>query len=164
MSNQTQILTATQTRNKLRRIAYQILEVNFNESEVILAGIAGGGHTMATLLQEELEKIGNLKVCMCTIQMDKKNLLASISTDLQPEDYTDKSVIIVDDVLNSGGTLMYATRHFLDVPTKRIKTAVLVNRNHKNYPIKADFKGTSLSTSLQNHVHVDWDTLEVTLR
>jgi len=64
---------------------------------------------------------------------------------------------LVDDVLNSGTTLMYGIKHFLDVPLKRFKTAVLVNRNHKKYPVKADFKGISLSTSINEHVEVVFD-------
>jgi pyrimidine operon attenuation protein/uracil phosphoribosyltransferase len=55
--------------------------------------------------------------------------------------------------VNSGTTLIYAVRHFLNVP-KKFKTAVLVDRNHKKYPVKADFKGISLSTSLLEHVQV----------
>jgi len=65
-----------------------------------------------------------------------------------------KSVVLVDDVLNSGTTLIYGVHHFLRTPLKQLKTAVLVNRNHKKYPVKADYKGISLSTSLQEHVHV----------
>ena len=67
-----------------------------------------------------------------------------------------KSLVLVDDVLNSGTTLIYGIKHFLDVPLKQFKTAVLVNRNHKKYPVKADYKGISLSTSIQEHVVVDF--------
>ena len=75
-------------------------------------------------------------------------------TSISSEDYKNKSLILVDDVLNSGATLIYGVKHFLEVPLKRFKTAVLVNRNHKKYPVKADFKGISLSTSLHEHVEV----------
>ena len=77
-----------------------------------------------------------------------------MKTSISSEDYKNKSLILVDDVLNSGTTLIYGVRHFLNVPLKQFKTAVLVNRNHKKYPVKADFKGISLSTSLHEHVHV----------
>ena len=73
-----------------------------------------------------------------------------------------KSVVLVDDVLHSGTTLIYAIKHFLDVPLKKFKTAVLVNRNHKKYPVKADFKGISLSTSIKEHVVVDFKDDEIT--
>lgn len=73
---------------------------------------------------------------------------------MDPEDYKNKSIVLVDDVLNSGTTLIYGVKHFLNVPLKQFKTAVLVNRNHKKYPVKADYKGISLSTSLHEHVNV----------
>ena len=69
-------------------------------------------------------------------------------------------MVLVDDVLNSGSTLIYAIRHFLNVPLKQFKTAVLVNRNHKKYPVKADFKGVSLSTSIQEHITVEFNKHE----
>ena len=89
--------------------------------------------------------------------LDKKHPLKGTSTSITPEKYTGKAVIVVDDVLNSGLTLIYGVKHFLEVPLKRMTTAVLVNRNHKNFPIKADFKGISLSTSLQEHISVSFD-------
>ena len=87
--------------------------------------------------------------------MNKNNPLDSgVTTSIAEEDYTGKSVVLVDDVLNSGTTLIYGVHHFLKTPLKQLKTAVLVNRNHKKYPVKADYKGISLSTSLHEHVHV----------
>ena len=86
--------------------------------------------------------------------MDKKNPIGTITTSLKPEEYQNKSLLLVDDVLHSGTTLIYAVKHFLEVPLKQFKTAVLVDRNHKKYPIKADFKGISLSTSINENVAV----------
>jgi pyrimidine operon attenuation protein/uracil phosphoribosyltransferase len=87
--------------------------------------------------------------------MDKKNPLKSgVTTSLKEDEYKDKSVVLVDDVLNSGTTLIYGVHHFLKTPLKQLKTAVLVNRNHKKYPVKADYKGISLSTSLNEHIKV----------
>ena len=80
-----------------------------------------------------------------------------MTTSLPAEAYRGESVVLVDDVLSSGATLIYGVRHFLSVPLKQLKTAVLVNRNHKKYPIKADFKGISLSTSLQEHIEVSFE-------
>ena len=89
--------------------------------------------------------------------MDKKNPLKSgVTTSIPQEDYTNESVVLIDDVLNSGTTLIYGVHHFLRTPLKQLKTAVLVNRNHKKYPVKADYKGISLSTSLQEHVKVSF--------
>jgi pyrimidine operon attenuation protein/uracil phosphoribosyltransferase len=89
--------------------------------------------------------------------MDKKNPIKSgVSISIPESEYKNKSVVLVDDVLKSGSTLIYGVHHFLKTPLKQLKTAVLVNRNHKRYPVKADFKGISLSTSLQEHVTVEF--------
>ena len=86
---------------------------------------------------------------LCEVKIDKKNPLNKISTTLDADNYKNKSLILVDDVLNSGTTLIYGIKHFLEVPLKQFNTAVLINRNHKKYPVKADFKGLSLSTSMR---------------
>ena len=101
--------------------------------------------------------ISTLKVSLCEVQINKQNPELLVTTSLTKEEYTNKGLVLVDDVLNSGTTLIYAVRHFLDVPLKKFKTAVLVDRNHKKYPVKADFKGISLSTSSLEHVQVVFD-------
>ena len=150
----TQILNHTDIQHKIRRIAYQIYENHLDEEEIVLAGINGNGFVLAEKLAEALAAICSLKVTLCKVVMDKKNPLQGITTTVAAEHYTHKAVIVVDDVLNSGLTLIYGVKHFLEVPLKKLTTAVLVNRNHKRYPIKADFKGISLSTSLQEHISV----------
>ena len=148
------ILTNEQIQNKTRRIAYQIYETNCNEKEIIIAGINGNGFIFAKNITKILRDISGLKVILCEVQMDKKNPLKSITTDIETKAYKNKSLVLVDDVLSSGTTLMYGIKHFLEVPLKRFKTAVLINRNHKKYPVKADFKGISLSTSMREHIAV----------
>ncbi|MEZ4796388.1 MAG: phosphoribosyltransferase family protein [Flavobacteriaceae bacterium] len=148
------ILTHQEITHKIRRIAYQIYESNVNESEIILAGIADNGYILAKKLKAELSKISDIKPVLCKVIIDKKEPRNSIQTSIHEKDYTNKSVVLIDDVLNSGTTLIYGVKHFLNVPLKQFKTAVLVNRNHKKYPVKADFKGISLSTSLNEHVCV----------
>ena len=101
-----------------------------------------------------MDKISDLKSTLCKVIIDKRQPLSEIKTSLTVDDYTNKSVVLIDDVLNSGSTLIYGAKHFLNVPLKQFKTVVLVNRNHKKYPVKADFKGISLSTSLHEHVEV----------
>ena len=97
------------------------------------------------------------EITLCKVSMNKKNPLeGEVKTSIDQKDYKDKSVVLVDDVLNSGTTLIYGVYHFLKSPLKQLKTAVLVDRNHKKYPVKADYKGISLSTSLQEHVHVQF--------
>ena len=150
------ILNQLQISQKIKRIAYQIYETNSSENEVILAGIVGNGYIFAKKLEEVLRQISSLKITVCKVSMDKKNPLKPIKTSISEADYKNKSLILVDDVLNSGTTLIYGIKHFLEVPLKKFKTAVLVNRNHKKYPVKADFKGISLSTSVKEHIQVEF--------
>lgn len=150
------ILNTAQINQKIKRIAYQIYESNVNEKEVVLAGIIGNGYTFAKKIANVLEQISPLTITLCEVNINKKKPLDKISTSLEVKDYKNKSLVLVDDVLNSGTTLIYGIKHFLDVPLQRFKTAVLVNRNHKKYPVKADFKGISLSTSIKEHVCVEF--------
>lgn len=148
------ILNHEEINHKIKRIAYQIYESNVDEKAVILAGIDSNGYVLAKKLKANLDKISDLEVVLCKVIIDKKNPLNPIKTSLKTEEYTNKSIVLIDDVLNSGSTLIYGVKHFLNVPLKQFKTAVLVNRNHKKFPVKADFKGISLSTSLNEHVEV----------
>ncbi len=153
------ILSHQQIEHTIRRIAYQIYEANVEEKEIIIAGIDGGGLQFAKKLQTVLKKITGAEITLCKMSMDKTNPLKSgVETSITEAEYRNKSVVLVDDVLNSGTTLIYGVHHFLKTPLKQLKTAVLVNRNHKKYPVKADYKGISLSTSLQEHVHVEFKT------
>ncbi len=151
------ILTNTEIEHKIKRIAYQIYETFIENEEVVLAGIAPNGFVFAKKIATQLETISNLKISLCKVIINKEKPESPIETSLTKEEYTNKGLILVDDVLNSGTTLIYGVRHFLDVPLNKFKTAVLVDRNHKKYPVKADFKGISLSTSLLEHVNVVFD-------
>lgn len=153
------ILNNQQIAHKIERIAFQILEANVNEKEIIVAGIQGGGLLLAQKIIAVLNKISDKNILLCEITMDKKNPIKSeIKTSLKAEQYQNKSVVIVDDVLFSGRTLIYGVHHFLNVPLKQLKTVVLVNRNFKKFPVKADFKGISLSTSMKESVEVIFST------
>ncbi|CAI8164004.1 MAG: Bifunctional protein pyrR [Polaribacter sp. SA4-10] len=151
------ILDNLQIKQKTRRIAFQILESNSREKEVIIIGIVGNGYLFAKMIVNELKKISDLKITICEVFINKKNPLDKITSSLDEDDYKNKSIVLVDDVLNSGATLIYGIKYFLNVPLKRFKTAVLVNRNHKKYPVKADFKGISLSTSIKEHIIVEFN-------
>ncbi|WP_310992645.1 phosphoribosyltransferase family protein [Aequorivita marina] len=153
----TVILNKKQIAQKIKRIAYQIYEANVGEKEVVIAGIMSNGFLFAKKIKVELENISPIKVLLCEVTIDKKNPIEAVSTSLKQEDYKNKSLVLADDVLHSGTTLIYGVKHFLEVPLKQFKTAVLVDRNHKKYPIKADFKGISLSTSLNENVSVIFD-------
>lgn len=152
------ILDSVTLRHKIRRIAFQIYESNIDEQEIVIAGIEKNGFVFAERLVTQLREISPLKILLCKVKVDKKHPLNPIQTSISPDEYQNKSLVLVDDVLNSGTTLMYAVKHFLEVPLKQFKTSVLINRNHKKFPVKADFKGVSLSTSLQEHVEVDFQS------
>jgi len=148
------ILTDEQIQHKIKRIAYQIYESNVDEKEIVIAGIADNGYIFAQRLKDILEQVSDIKVVLCKVSMDKKAPQNTVETSLKASDYKNKSLVLADDVLHSGTALIYGIKHFLDEPLTQFKTAVLVNRNHKKYPVKADFKGISLSTSLNEHVVV----------
>jgi len=148
------ILDQKQIDHKIRRIAYQIYENNVSEKEVVIAGIFENGFVFAKKIKTVIEKISPIKVIMCKVMIDKKNPIEPITTSLESKIFKNKSLVLVDDVLHSGTTLIYGIKHFLQVPLKQFNTAVLVDRNHKKYPVKADFKGISLSTSINENVSV----------
>lgn len=148
------ILSQLEIDHKIKRIAYQIYETFAGEDEVIIAGIAKNGYVFAEKIGAVLKEISDIKITLCEVKIDKQNPFNQITTSIPKETYTNKNIVLVDDVLHSGTTLIYGVKHFLETPVKKFKTAVLVDRNHKKFPVKADFKGISLSTSIKEHVHV----------
>ena len=151
------ILAHKQITHIIKRMAYQVYEDNISEEELIVAGVRGEGFILAQLIANELEKISDLNIQLLAIEIDKKNPIEKdivLNPKRNTEDLHQKSVVVIDDVLNSGSTLLFSLQPFLKQPMRQIKTAVLVNRNHKKYPVKADFKGISLSTSSHENVRV----------
>lgn len=124
----------------------------------MLAGITSNGYILAEKINAFLKEIAPLKVTLCELKTDKQHPFNPIITSVSKELYSNKNIVLIDDVLNSGTTLVYGVKHFLEVPLKKFKTVVLVDRNHKKFPVKADFKGISLSTSSKEHVHVVFET------
>jgi pyrimidine operon attenuation protein/uracil phosphoribosyltransferase len=151
------VLNKEQIAQKINRIAYQILEDNLDEKEVVLAGIWDRGYKLALRLKAVLEEIATFKVTMLRIDLEKLNSKLVASTDLDEADWTGKVIILVDDVLNSGKTLAYGLGVFLNTPHKKIRTVVLVDRSHKIFPIATDFVGLQLATILKEHVDVVLD-------
>ena len=157
MSAKTILLSKEQIQAKLNRIVHQIHELCFSEGEIIICGITpGNGSTIAERVADQLETISSIKINRTTIEINKDNPLADkIKCKLRSEEYANKTVVIVDDVSNSGKTLMYAAKYFLESPIKAIRPLVLVDRNHSVYPIKPSFVGLTVSTTLQDHIHVE---------
>tara|TARA_B100001059_G_scaffold117438_1_gene117706 strand:- start:648 stop:1145 length:498 start_codon:yes stop_codon:yes gene_type:complete len=151
------IKSAAQIQSIIKRIAYQIYENNIEQKELIIVGIAPRGSELACQIIKALERFSSLKINYGELIINKDNPRDKIECNISKSQLENKSIVIVDDVLNTGSTLIYAVKYFLTIPINKIKTAVMVNRNHKNFPIKADFKGISLSTSTNEHVSVILD-------
>jgi pyrimidine operon attenuation protein/uracil phosphoribosyltransferase len=155
--NQVILLNQQQIVQKINRIAYQILEDNLDEKEIVLAGIWDRGYKFALRLEKVLAKIADFKVTILRIDIEKQNSKLIAKTDLSETEWKNKVIILVDDVLNSGKTLAYGLGVFLNTPHKKIRTAVLVDRSHKIFPIATDFVGLQLATILKEHVDVVLD-------
>ncbi|WP_080236687.1 phosphoribosyltransferase family protein [Spirosoma rigui] len=151
----TLILNAEQIRQKIRRIAFQIYEINFEESSLLLAGVSGEGYVLAQAIRNELAQIAPFEVELIQIELDKTQIAQPAVQTSQPvAAYTDKVIIVVDDVLYTGRTLAFSLQPFLSVPVRKLQVAVLVDRNYPKYPVAADYKGYELSTTLTDHVDV----------
>ena len=150
-----QILDCQQTLQKIRRIAFEIYEQNFEETQIVLAGIAGQGHVLAERLAAELKSISAIEVILLKIDLDKTQPYRSQQThNFDKSAYVNKTVVVVDDVLNTGRTMVFGLLPFVEVPVKRLQVAVMVNRGHHCYPVSADYIGYALSTTLNEHVAV----------
>lgn len=148
------VLSRKQIQQKINRIAYQILEDNLEEQEIVLAGIVPRGYTLARRLKTVLETIASFKISLVEIRLDKDSSSLKASSNIPVEQCSNKVIIVVDDVLNSGRTLAYGLGVFLNIPVKKIRTVILVDRSHKIFPIATDYSGLSLSTVLKEHVSV----------
>jgi pyrimidine operon attenuation protein / uracil phosphoribosyltransferase len=147
------ILDAATAALKMERMAYEIVEENIDETELILAGIRDNGSVIARSIQQELAKISSLKTKLINLQLDKKHpTTVELSENL---DFNGKVVIVVDDVSNSGKTMLYALKPLLEFHPKKIETLVLVERSHKIFPVNSDFVGLSVATTLQEHIFVE---------
>jgi len=152
-SEKNYILSADLAEKKLKRMAYEILENNIGENHVILAGIQHNGYVIAQKLLELLKSISDISFELISISMDKKHP-SEINIESAP-DFNDKVVILVDDVTNSGKTLMYALKPFLQQYPKKIQILVMVERSHKKYPVQPDYVGISLTSTLLEHIYVE---------
>lgn len=147
------ILTGDQAIRKLRRMAFEILENNPGETHLILVGIRDSGYTLASRLQALLAEISSIRTSLVSLTIDKRQPAEAILEPALPLE--GEVVILVDDVANSGRTMLYALKPFLNMHPRKIQTLVLVERSHKTYPIHPDYVGHRLATTLSDHVTVE---------
>lgn len=157
MTDKKRILNHQEIKRKLKRISYQILEANIDENTILIAGVQNNGYKIAELIADYLKEISDLDIIIGEIKINKKSPINSVSCNIEENLYQNTSVVVVDDVLNSGSTLIYAVNYFLKTKLKQLKTVVLVDRSHKKFPINADYKGLSLSTTMKSHIEVVLD-------
>jgi pyrimidine operon attenuation protein / uracil phosphoribosyltransferase len=153
----TRIADWQQVQQKIKRIAFEIAEENYDEPEIILAGIGKNteGYALAMKLYDELKHILRTKIVLTHIEIDKNHPADSpVQMSMEDGDINGKVIILIDDVSNSGRTLLYAMKPFLEYHPKKIQMAVLVERTHKMFPVQPDYVGLSLSTTIQEHITV----------
>ncbi|HEX3166366.1 MAG TPA: phosphoribosyltransferase family protein [Chitinophagaceae bacterium] len=154
------ILSKEVVEKKLQRMAYEILENNIDEKEIILAGIRESGSVVAKVIQQMLGEISSIKTELITITLDKKEPTeVSLSRSI---DLNGKVIILIDDVSNSGKTLLYALKPFIEFHPKKIQILVLVERTHTSFPVRPDYVGLSIATTLEEHIFVEVKGTEIT--
>ena len=150
-----QILNTQQIGQKIRRLAMQILEENYQETSLVIGGINNNGFAFAELIHKELSSIDMLPIELVSIRLNPaKPLQDKVTFSCPIEDLEDKCIIIVDDVANTGRTLFYAMKPLMNVVPRKVEMAVLVDREHKSFPVKVDYVGMSLATTLKDHIDV----------
>ncbi len=149
------ILNSDEIHQKLVRIAHQIIETTYDIEKFYLGGITGNGFLMAKEISELIRKNSSQEVVVFEIKVNKeKPWSEDITLSIDEKELTGGYILLCDDVLNSGKTMQYALIRFLQQPTLAIKTVAMVDRKHRRYPIKADFVGLSLSTTLKDTVEI----------
>lgn len=164
MPNKTLLLNNLEINQKIDRLAYQIYEDNYLEKEILIVGLANKGYLFAERLTEKLIEISPIKITLAKLALNNNDLANETpEMDIPTTYFSDETVIIlVDDVLNSGKTLIYGVKYLLNFPLRKMSTAVLVDRKNKRYPIGTHYVGLALSTTLQDHISVEFDKNEIT--
>lgn len=157
-TERTLVLTNRQVKQRLNRLAWQVYENCWDEKDIVIAGIAPNGYHLAKQISDLLGSISPIRTHLLELKIEKDNPLQKpLQLPMSNEQLNNKVVIVVDDVSNSGRTLIYGVKPFLACPVKSIQTLVLVDRDHNRFPVKTNFVGLSLATTLQEHISVEID-------
>ncbi len=159
MEQRKQIMTAEVANKKLRRMALQVAEQNYNETQLILIGIKASGSIIAAKIAQYLKEVFSGEVVVLELNIDKKNpQQVSLNTGI---DFNGKNIILIDDVANSGRTMLYALKPLLEQLPAKIQTLALVERTHKSFPVDVDYVGFSVSTTLDENILVEVESGEI---
>ena len=155
MAHTNQVLDGAQIRQKIKRIAYEIYENNYEEDVLVIAGIEGQGYLFAKMLEAQFRAISGKEVELLTLKLDKlAPAQSAIELSSPAQALQGKAIILADDVLNTGRTLAYSLQPFLQSRIKKLEIAVLVNRSHTTFPVQAKYTGYELATTLSDHIEV----------
>lgn len=159
MEQRKQILTAEVANKKLRRMALQVVEENYTETQLVLIGIKNHGTVIAEKISQYIKEVFAGEVLVLELSMDKKNPLdIHLNSDM---DFNGKIIVLIDDVANSGRTMLYALKPLLQQLPKKIQTLALVERTHKTFPVDVDYVGFSVSTTADENIKVEVENGEV---
>ncbi len=152
------ILDRLQIKRKIERMAFEIAESNFETDKLYLLGINNNGYNFAEMLKAKLEKICKIDVFLNRLSLNPKNPVThDITVDMDKKELEGSNVIVIDDVANTGRTLFYAMKVFMDIIPAEVETAVLVDRMHKSFPVSINYVGQSFATTIQDNIIVNLD-------
>lgn len=159
MAAEKYILSKETAEKKLRRMALEVAERNYGEQQLVLVGIKENGCIIANKIRNYLQEIFTGEVLVVELTLDKKQPAAI--TIVPAIDFNNKVILLIDDVANSGKTMLYALKPLLETYPKKIQTLALLERTHKSFPIDVDYVGLSISTTLDEHIFVEVKDEEV---
>tara|TARA_B100001059_G_C17813935_1_gene573949 strand:- start:615 stop:1112 length:498 start_codon:yes stop_codon:yes gene_type:complete len=143
------ILNKQDVENKIKRIGLEIIEDNINCSKIILFGISDNGKLITQKLMGHINKISNISVDLIQVNVNNESLEYDNKFDI-----LNQSIVIIGDVSQSGKTLQMVISDLMKYKPSKIKTSVIINRDHSLFPVKIDYSGLILSTSVKEHVDV----------
>lgn len=153
--NRTLILDHRRIVLTLERIALEICARHHDGSNLVLGGIGDRGHLVATLLHGHLQRLHTGNVDLFRIDFDRQDFRPGAISFAPEPAFSGRHVLVADDVLNSGKTLMHVIQPIVAANPISLETVFLAERSYRSFPIRADYTGISLATTFQEHVSFD---------